>query len=582
MDSKNGLNCIHVRFERDRIFLVVSLMLILIIGSSSHLTPHALGHVAGKTFQGWAPTPPSINGDIAASEWETAASSTFTLTIGGNPYAGTLYVMNDATNLYLAVKIADATFSADPTPDAVAFYFDSNHNGIYQPGEDSIVLFSGATGFVDRFLQAMPTMKVDVDFGGSTDGSGACAAHGGNNHFELSHPLNSADDTHDFSLSPLNTVGFTWGYADAAVGQDYWPAAATENTTTWADIVIASAPPTMTAWASTAPTIDGVMGATEWTGAAHTSIAIGWSFVGDLWTMNDANNLYMAVKIADTSLTVMDRIYIAFDNNNNGAREAGDDILGVVGSGDFMDLFWGPTTKFDTAEAGTSDGEGKASGSGGFNYFETSHQLNTADNIHDFSLTSGDIVGFHLEYWEEATGYWGDWPSLNAKSWAHIAVASAPVPAPDFTLACAPSPLTAAQGGSGTSTCTVTSLNAFGAAVSLSGSWVGAAPSGVTHALPTPITPTSGGTATSMLTITAAVGSSTGAFTFRVTGTSGTLTHATDVGIQINSGAADFTITVTPASLSLGPGASGTTTITVQSIGTFSAPVSLTVPDLVA
>ncbi len=578
MISKNiGLDCRHGRFEKKgKFLLVVSLTLVLIISSGSFLTSNVLGHVTGKTLQGWAPTPPSIDGDIVASEWQTAASSTFSLTIGGNPYAGTLYIMNDATNLYLAVAIADPTFSPDPTPDAVAFYFDNNHNGIYQPGEDSVAQYSGVTGFRDRFLQAIPTMGIDVALGGTTDGSGACAAHAGNNHFEISHPLNSFDDAHDFSLGPLSTVGFTMGYADAAVGQDYWPAIATENTTTWGDIVIASAPQTMMAWASTPPTIDGVLGATEWTGAAHTSFSIGWSFVGDLWVMNDATNLYVAVKIADTSLTTMDRLYIAFDNNNNGVREAGDDILGVMGDGEFMDLFWGPTTKFDNFEAGSSDGEGKSSGSGGFNSFEISHPLNTADNVHDFSLTAGDTVGFDLEYWEEATGYWGDWPSLNARSWAHIIVASASVPTPDFALACAPSPLSLTQGGSGTSTCTVTSLNAFSAAVGLSGSWVGAAPSGVTQALPTPITPTSGGNATSILTVTTAASSSTGSFTFRVTGTSDALTHAVDIPVQINSGASDFTITVSPASLSLGPAASGTTTITVQSIGTFSAPVTLT------
>jgi len=555
--------------------LVVVLMIVLLLGTVANLIPVSFGHVAGKTYQGWAPTPPTINGDIVDSEWQTAASDSLTLTIGGNPYAVTLYVMNDATNLYLAVKIADPTFSTDPTPDAVAFYFDSDNDGTYEPGEDSIVQFSGATGFVDRFLQVMPTMKIDTDFGGTTDGSGACAAHGGYNHFELSHPLNSADHAHDFSLSPLNTVGFTMGYADAAVGQDYWPALATENTTTWADIVIASAPPTMTAWASAAPTIDGVVGATEWASASHASFSIGWTFVGDLWAMNDAGNLYLAVKIADSSLTVMDRLYFGFDNNNNGAREAGDDILGSMGDGTFMDFFWGPTTKFDTAEGGTTDGQGKASGSGGFNYFEMSHPLDSADDAHDFSLSAGSTVGFHLEYWEEASGYWGDWPSLNAKNWARITIASVPVPTPDFSIACAPASVSVAQGSSITSTCTVTSLNAFSAAVDLSGSWVGVAPGDVGAVLPTPITPLSGGVATSTLTISAGPGASIGPFTYRVTATSGALIHTADVSVDITAGAADFTISASPSSLSLGPGTSGTSTITVQSAGIFSSPVSL-------
>jgi hypothetical protein len=555
--------------------ITVALIAIMLVSSGSLQVPVVSGHVPGDTFQGWAPAPPSIDGDIGTTEWQTAASSSFTMMIGGNSYAGTLYVMNDATNLYLAVKMADSTFSTDPTPDGVAFYFDNNNNGVFEPGDDGLGYITGATGFLDRFLEVIPTMQKDVDFGGTTDGSGAAAAHGGFNHFELSHPLNSADDAHDFSLTALNTVGFTMLYLDGPVGQAYWPALATEDATGWGDIVIASAPPTMTAWAPVAPTIDGVVGAAEWASASHAPFSIGWTFVGDLWVMNDANNLYLAVKIADTSLTVMDRIYFGFDNNNDGTRAAGDDILGVMGDGTFMDLFWGPTTKFDNTEGGTSDGLGSSSGSGGFNYFEISHPLDSADDAHDFSLSAGSTVGFHLEYWEEASGYWGDWPALNAKDWAHITVASAPAPTPDFSIACAPTPVSVAQGGSGSSICTVTSLNGFSLAVDLSGSWVGTAPSGVVPALPSPITPPSGGTATSTLTIAASSGASTGAFTFRVTGTSGALCHTTDVAVEITAAGADFTIALSPSSLSLSPGTSGTSTVTVQSIGVFSGPVAL-------
>jgi hypothetical protein len=48
------------------------------------------------------------------------------------------------------------------------------------------------------------------------------------------------------------------------------------------------------------------------------------------------------------------------------------------------------------------------------------------------------------------------------------------------------------------------------------------------------------------------------------------------VAIQITAGAADFTIAASPSSLPLGPGTSGTSTISVQSTGIFSLPVTLT------
>jgi hypothetical protein len=534
-----------------------------------------LAHDPGKTYQGWAPTPPTIDGDIGASEWQTAGTGSFSVTIGGNPYAGTFYVMNDATNLYLGIKIADDDFNTGAPVDAVAFYFDNGNDGTFGPGDDSLVLYAGAGGFVDRFLQAMPTAQKDVDFGGTTDGSGACAAHGGDNHFELSHPLNSADDAHDFSLSALNTVGFTLLYLDGPVGQNYWPVPATADATHWGDIVIQSAPPTMTAWASAAPTVDGVVNAAEWAAASHTSFSIGWTYVGEVWVMNDDGNLYIAVKIADTSLTVMDRIYVRFDNNNDGAWAAGDDILGVMGNGDFMDLFWGPPTTFDNAAGGTSDGEGKSSGAGGFNYYEMNHPLNSTDDAHDFSLAAGNTVGFNLEYWEEASGYYGDWPSLNAKNLAHITVASAPVPAPDFQVTSDPASISVSQGASGTSTIRVQSLNSFSAAVSLSTSWLGAAPTGVTVDLPSPVTPPADGVGTATLTVTAAATASTGPYTLRIMGISGVLTHTVDVPVTISAGAADFTIAADPPSMSLAPSTSGISTITVQSVGTFSAAVTL-------
>jgi len=311
----------------------------------------------------------------------------------------------------------------------------------------------------------------------------------------------------------------------------------------------------------------------EWSGASRAQFAIGLTYTGEVWAMNDATNLYVAAKVADSSLTASDMFWIAFDNNNDGAFVAGDDLLGLNGSSQFSDAFWGPgpPATLDTSAGGTSDGEGVSSGSGGFNYFEFKHPLDSGDDAHDFSLSPGSTVGFSLEY-VEASGYWGDWPSYNPKSWAHITVA---VPSPDFSISANPALLSIDQGATGTFTINATSVNAFSAAVVLSHSWVGTVPTEVTVDLPGSVTPPSGGWATSPLNVTASASASTGTFTLRVTGTSGALTHDTDVSVQITAAAADFTITAAPDSLSLGRGASGTSTIKVQSVGIFSAPVSL-------
>jgi len=104
---------------------------------------------------------------------------------------------------------------------------------------------------------------------------------------------------------------------------------------------------------------------------------------------------------------------------------------------------------------------------------------------------------------------------------------------PDFTIGASPSSLTVTQGGNGTSTITITSLNGFNSATTLSASGL---PSGVTAAFSTnPVTPPANGSATSTLTLTASAGATTGNATVTVTGTSGALTHSATIALTVNS-----------------------------------------------
>jgi hypothetical protein len=104
---------------------------------------------------------------------------------------------------------------------------------------------------------------------------------------------------------------------------------------------------------------------------------------------------------------------------------------------------------------------------------------------------------------------------------------------PDFTIGASPSSLTIAQGSSGTSTITITSLNGFNAATTLSASGL---PSGVTAAFsPNPVTPPANGSATSTLTLTASGTATTGNATVTITGTSGALTHSTTIALTVTA-----------------------------------------------
>jgi len=142
---------------------------------------------------------------------------------------------------------------------------------------------------------------------------------------------------------------------------------------------------------------------------------------------------------------------------------------------------------------------------------------------------------------------------------------------PDFSITSSSSTISITQGSSGSTTLSVTSINGFSAVVGLSLAWIETAPSGVTVSLPTSVTPLPGGTATLALTVAANSKSSTGTFPLRVTGTSGALRHSLDVRVQIAAARGDFSLVVTPASVSLQPGTYSTLVVAVQSLGSFSS-----------
>jgi hypothetical protein len=108
-----------------------------------------------------------------------------------------------------------------------------------------------------------------------------------------------------------------------------------------------------------------------------------------------------------------------------------------------------------------------------------------------------------------------------------VAALIAGTPTPDFSLALSPTSRSVRGGGSVTYTVTVTSLNGFAGAVSLS---VSGLPSGSSGSF----SPTSAtATATSVLTIKTAR-TTRGTFTFTVTGTNGSLSRTTTGTLQVS------------------------------------------------
>lgn len=132
--------------------------------------------------------------------------------------------------------------------------------------------------------------------------------------------------------------------------------------------------------------------------------------------------------------------------------------------------------------------------------------------------------------------------------------------AADFSLSASPAALNVVPGGSASSTITVTPLNGFTGSVALAATGL---PAGVAAT----ISPVSA-TGTSTVTLTATGTASAGTATITITGTSGTLSHTTSIGLTVTP-PPDFSLSATPASLTVARGASGVSTVNVTKLNGF-------------
>ena len=142
--------------------------------------------------------------------------------------------------------------------------------------------------------------------------------------------------------------------------------------------------------------------------------------------------------------------------------------------------------------------------------------------------------------------------------------------APNFTISASPSSLGIAQGNQGTSTISTTISGGFNNAINLSASGL---PSGTTATF-NPQTIPAPGAGTSTMTLT--VGSSTppGTYPITVTGNGGGIQQITTVMLTVTI-QPTFTLSASPASLSIADGNQGISTITSTISGGFDSPVNL-------
>ncbi len=202
--------------QHHRTFLAVA------VGSALMMMPIAVrAHDPGWSFAGVGTA--TIDGRLAPGEWDGAASHPITAIAlpSGAMTSGQLLVMNDATNLYLAVRM---DLPAAEPPFAiffVSFEFDDDHDDHFVLGDDLITATfyptSGSSQPEDCFVGSCPYDPArqcglnDVSYGGGQSNVLAAIVNAGTAIVaELAHPLDSGD-SRDFSLAPGDVVGFRMG-----------------------------------------------------------------------------------------------------------------------------------------------------------------------------------------------------------------------------------------------------------------------------------------------------------------------------------------------------------------------------------
>src|SRR2546427_6500560 len=141
----------------------------------------------------------------------------------------------------------------------------------------------------------------------------------------------------------------------------------------------------------------------------------------------------------------------------------------------------------------------------------------------------------------------------------------------DFGVSSSPSSLTIPQGSNANSTVSIMSLNNYAGAVTLSATPPTSWPPPFFGVNPVPIS--SGMTSTSKLTIYVPPGTSQGPYSVTVTASDSFISHSTNVAVNVP--APSFTVSASPATLTINSGSSGTSTITVAGSYGFSGPVAL-------
>lgn len=151
-------------------------------------------------------------------------------------------------------------------------------------------------------------------------------------------------------------------------------------------------------------TVDGTYDSAEWAcaeSADFTANLSGGDTPATVHWMNDGANLYMAVRVFQSSFEKANSLLIDFDNDGDGFVAENDDAIGYdADRSSFFDRYvtrkcLNSSQSGCGADDGSEDGDGAAANDGTWTTYEVVHPLNGGDPK-DIAVGTGDTLGFFL------------------------------------------------------------------------------------------------------------------------------------------------------------------------------------------
>jgi hypothetical protein len=235
------MNIVRKKFALQKLSMLVLILMISSVCLVASTDAHAPGF---EIYSPWASSPPTIDGTISAEEWDNAWTADIADT--GIMSNVTLYVMNDARYLYIAVDDENDTTCLPDSGAQLGIYFDDEpagaHDGAWTytecpSGEGNFWLnpgtsppqFSGIIQGVVRCTVVSPVSGVSKEFTNSS----------GHLQYEV------AIDLEESPLKADTLKGDTFGFRIYVYNQDvdkfdgYWPLGASwSDPSTYGDLTL--------------------------------------------------------------------------------------------------------------------------------------------------------------------------------------------------------------------------------------------------------------------------------------------------------------------------------------------------------